>query len=489
MTLMTWTFSVPLGITHEEVVEWIEKHYSKELEKKKNETDKIFFLNNKVEEAIRSIQLEKSALNILKNEDPALYLMKAIRDIHVGEESTVAWHIFSGLSGGLKDRRSTIHLALTGNSGKGKSSIQEHVGLIFENIETVTSSSAKSQFYKADAGQLPDSGIMRFDEAEGSEEALILERALTDRGLTIPTHDTITVNRKYKQIRISQINAVWRNSVNPPADEQVSNRYVFLNVNESSKQDRLVAEKQVKEYCYDLQYNKETPCIELARAIVTKIKEKPIKIIIPYGYLIESSDYGNRRSLPKFLALIKTITYLYRFQRRIINDYCFATRKDVEIAQLLWEQAAQSEKTHTNKAQEQLLSILPDDETNAMDRKQLSNLIGKGISSILNYLRPLILNGIVSYKEVFDGTKKKFYWKIKDCQRVSFSIDWNKIKVEDLWNKIKETVINLDGVDEYNFYDAIMDDTIPEELMTLLKNPEKLGEESLKMKTIEIDRL
>jgi|SRR3989338_11281757 len=186
-----------------------------------------------------------AAKEILEKGDPLEFLINTVGKLHVGDKAVVAWHICSGLSSGLRDRKNTIHIQTVGNSGKGKSASQDHTGLIFENIETITSSSAKSQFYKAEAGILPNGGIIRFDESEGSEEALILERALTDKSLLVPTHDTVSINRQFKQLKIKQINAVWKNSVSPPEDEQVNNRYIILNVDESPEQDIAVLKRQI----------------------------------------------------------------------------------------------------------------------------------------------------------------------------------------------------------------------------------------------------
>jgi methyl-accepting chemotaxis protein len=105
--------------------------------KRKEEPDNPF--TKKLDEE----NLGDKVMDILVKGDPLEYLLKTIICIHVGDLINIAWHILSGLSSGLNDRRQLIHLAITGNSGKGKSSIQDHVGLIFEDMETVTSSSAK----------------------------------------------------------------------------------------------------------------------------------------------------------------------------------------------------------------------------------------------------------------------------------------------------------------------------------------------------------
>ncbi len=407
------------------------------------------------------------AIKILEEEDPLMFLLKSIANIHVGDESIVAWHIFSGISSGFEDRKTLMHLAVVGNSGKGKSSVQDHVGQIFDNIQVVTSSSAKSQFYKAQTPEFPHKGIVRFDEAEGSEEGLILERALTDKSETIPTHDTVNKNKEYTKLSIPQINASWRNSVDPSKDEQVMNRYTLLNVNESKEQDKKVASKQIEQFCYDKDVKNKD--IGICKEIIRKVKDSKTKIIIPYGNSIISSDCANRRSLPKFINLIKTITYLYRFQRTSINGYYHSTRKDFEIAEILWEKTAQLEKTHTNSAQQTVLEILPFEEEKAMERKHIAKLMEKGISSIHNYLTALMGNGLVSYKEIFDGTKKKLYWKVRDCQRVSYSIDWGKIKAEETYELIEHTVNNKEDFDYYKFHMDVLGDCISSEMLTLLK--------------------
>ncbi len=449
-----------------------------------------FFKKDEIEkrrEEIPKKHLKEKVIKILKEGDPLLHLLKTVKIIHVGDDHVILLLILSGFSSGFKDRKKTIHVLVVGRLSKGKSSTQDHVEVIFNNIETVTSSSAKSQFYKAKAGLLPDNGIIRFDEAEGSHEAIVLERSLTDDTINEPKHDTITDKKEFVQLVIKEINAVWKNRVDTPEDNQLNSRYLICNVDESSEQDDAVDIKTLEEFSFDDFIKKEREEFILAKLITDEIKVESVRILIPYGPLIENKQKENRRTTKKFMRLLSAIVYCYRFQRPIIDGYVIATRKDFEIAQLLWDRITAHESTQLSQKHLSVLYLLSSEESDAIDRKSLAENLKVSIDTANNYLKKLIDAGYVNYKENLENTRKYLYWRTKGFEGLRITLDWDKFTLESLYEffikktkKKKEELEKMINFEE--LHNKITTTCISAEFLALLKTKEEEPKEGNKPK-------
>jgi len=419
------------------------------------------------QEAIKTQQLEKTkekAQEILKLGDPLKFLLDTVKKIHVKDDEVIALLIVSGCSSGFENRRQRININCVGKSGKGKSVAQEHTGLIFNKFDYSSSSSKTSIIYQADAGKLVDKGIIQLDEASLDEEMLRFERTLTDNREQPPVHKTVDTSRNYKKIEVNQINSIWRNSVDSPKDDQLLNRYITVNVDESPEQDEAVYNKQIEEYCFeDLANPKDDLNFITARHMTDIIKEKPEKIIIPFGNLIETTDKRNRRTLPKFLSLLRGIVYIYRFQRLRLRDYLLATKRDFELAQSIWNKAGELEGVQVTAKELTLLKLLPDNEQDAVGRNVPAKTLGVSIDTAKNYLDTLISKGIVNYKKL-QGQNKYVYWTTKNYEELRFSISWKKFTVNSLKEAFEKLTtkttnthsINTKKIDYQKLYDKIL---------------------------------
>lgn len=410
-SMRSWELAIAGGnytdVGANELAAFIKEH-SLDFEIPKTKEDKD------VKEEVVSIEDKNIAEDILKNGNPLLYLIDTIQKEHIGDTKLIAIHILSGLSSGFKHRKKTIHLWNVGESGKGKSSAQDSIGKVFSRMDVVTSASAKAKFYKAKAGKLFDGGVMRFDEENVTPERFAIERALTDQTENPPKHESVSDNRTFEEFEIKEINAVWKNSVDVPEDDQLANRYMLLNVDESEEQDMEVFKKQLLEYGTDKFQNKTSKEVIISKIITDKIKEESIKIFIPFVSHIKCNFKFNRRTLPKFLKLLLTTTYCYRFQREKIDDYYISTLGDYDIARILWKLMEKSEETHLTEKDVKILNAMPKKEEDA-EEGTISNIAKetkKAYSSVLRSLAVICKKGLGNYKTLDDGTKKKYYWAI-----------------------------------------------------------------------------
>ncbi len=395
----------------------------------------------------------------------------------MGDTRIIKLLILSGLSGGLKDRGKLLHVNCIGTSSKGKSSVQEHVSLIFDKVDTATSSSAKTLFYQTGENKLVDGGIIRLDEAEGSD-MLVIERALTDRNKTLPRHKTVSEDKKYAEFTISQINAVWRNSVNPPKDEQVNNRYVIVNVNESAEQDRRVFERQIAKMCYGKDFDtEENEDFKIAKAITNKIKEEPINVMIPYGFAVFSSNIENRRSTEKFFAIVIASCYCYRYQRQHIKDiygkeWCMATRKDFEVAREIWGLLAKHEIAQVRFEDLEVLKVINQrTKGSSINRNEIGEILNMGTMKVKRIIDRLIDLELVNYEQL-PAHNQFTYWKcpkgessIKELtEGFNFNLDYNKLTEADMKNVLfntltpdsRQKMFKKEEIEKIKFWDIII---------------------------------
>src|SRR3989344_4526294 len=329
--------------------------------------------------------LEEEADRILVTEDVLFFLINLLETHHKGDLEGKLLLILSGLSSGFQDKRKTIHVITVGGSGKGKSHLQEAVSYLFERVDNNNSTS----------------------------------------------------------FIIREINAIWKNQVSTPEDEQTLNRYLIYNVDESEEQDQAVFKRIIQEYCYNDFIDTNSRDFKLAKIITNKIEER-INIIIPYGDFLESSDINNRRSTPKFLKLLELITYAYRFRRpKLIdknnNTFIFSTLIDFKIASLLWRKLNRYEITHLNQKELLLFNIIPKGEKNAVDRQELANKLNVHTDTVSNWIGKLIDNGLINYKEERIITKKYYYWTTKEYEGLRITLNTNKLTLEALRTRISRT--------------------------------------------------
>ncbi|NQU78728.1 hypothetical protein HQ545_03075 [Candidatus Woesearchaeota archaeon] len=348
---------------------------------------------------------------IAKEGNPLVFLVETIAKTHIREKDSILLLLLSGLSSGLANRTNTIHTMAVGSSGKGKTAVMDSTLKVFANHQRITSSSAKSQFYKASAGLMIDNGILVFDEAENSKDAQALERVYTDMTKSNPVHETLDKKNVFKRIEMKEINAVWRNSVNTPEDDegQLCNRYVLFNVDETPVQDRIVFKHQLNRLAFGGANSAEDKDFEIAKALISLIKKEPMDVCIPFGNQLESSDMSNRRSLPKFLNLIKSATYANRFQRMKLENYYIATIDDYLIAKLVWDKINRMESLHIRQKDQVILAVLSSERWMGVDELVSNSDINMSRSSVVRALKNMKDKGYADCQKV-EGFSNKYEW-------------------------------------------------------------------------------
>ncbi len=393
------------------------------------------------------------AEKIAKNSNPLLFLVETVAKIHSREKDSILLLLLSGLSSGLYKRQFTIHTMAVGSSGKGKTAVMDSTSKSFNKVQRITSSSAKSQFYKSEKGAMIDKGILIFDEAENSKDAQALERVYTDMSGDSPSHETVDKEGKFKRIEIKEINSVWRNSVNTPEDDegQLCNRYIMFNVDESKTQDHIVYEHQIDKLAFGGDEIKELEDFKVAQALTDLIKESPIKVFIPFAHLIQPSRKSNRRSFPKFLSFIRCVTYAFRFQREKVKDYYVSTFDDYEVAKLVWDKVNRMEHLHVRESNQKILAVLTSQEWMSVDSIVENPDIQMSRATVARALHEMKGKGYVDSRKV-EGYSNKYEWQaFHNLSQLLINFSKQDFTIEELKQSINKLLTHIDSSTSQNF--------------------------------------
>jgi predicted transcriptional regulator len=397
------------------------------------------------------------AEKIAKNGNPLLFLVETVAKIHSREKDSILLLLLSGLSSGLYKRQFTIHTMAVGSSGKGKTAVMDSTSKSFTKVQRITSSSAKSQFYKSEKGAMIDKGILVFDEAENSKDAQALERVYTDMTGGNPSHETVDKEGKFKRIEIKERNAVWRNSVNTPEDNegQLCNRYIMFNVDESSTQDYIVYKHQIDKLAFGGDEIKELEDFKVCQALTDLIKEIPIKVFIPFAHLIQPSRKSNRRSFPKFLSFIRCVTYAFRFQREKIKDYYVATFDDFEVAKLVWDKVNRMEHLHVRETNQKILAVLTSQEWMSVDSVVENPDIKMSRATVARALHEMKTKGYVDSRKL-EGYSNKYEWQaFHNLSQLLINFSKQDFTIDELKQSINTLLTHIDSSTSQDFIKTV----------------------------------
>jgi len=353
----------------------------------------------------------RSTATKILEDDPISFIIKTVNRRHVGDRPFIALAWLSLLSARTGFRR--LHLWSIGTSQKGKSDLYYMMGKIAPKgwIQIFPSISPKSLYYltKNNPNAL-DEMVLFFDEVQASEGAIPLLRTLTSHTDIKPSHLSLDIQRKVVYLRIEGKQTVWFTSVTPLSDEQLTERFLFVNPDESETQDNAVfnlqdmlfrsGEKGFQDLVQD---------VEICRAMMEIIDEntKDVKVVIPYE--IKWLHKSKRSLYPLFCTMIHLITKVHFMQREKDKDgQLVATFADFQIARLLWKAIYPYQTSKISQTFLDLLEQIPTGKTNAKTTTALDEIMQIGTRKI-RYRAWILENlGLISSEK---RDRRLYFWK------------------------------------------------------------------------------
>ena len=297
-------------------------------------------------------------------------IMRGCHALVAGEPLMKLTLCLSGITSGL-DPTHRIHVMGTGESQTGKSYAMGRIGenLFGTRFELVNSASGKSIYYKCKNNPTAVKGTIRMYEelADQSEEMQNQVKALTSRGVDRLKLESVDEHRQFLSCSVDGLSVVWTNMalrLENPGAEQILNRFLKVNTDESDRQDQLVQEFQRREERLGPSTVTHAEAISKAKQLLSDIIGDGSHVVSnPFSEFINMKRLRHRGYRPMLCGLISAFTLSNRFipsRPRAHNpdgrSYTFlVAHSDVMAGIALW---AALERWQFSGVKERVLGVL-----------------------------------------------------------------------------------------------------------------------------------
>ena len=295
------------------------------------------------------------ALTILKTGDPLAFLLDTFNKEHVGDRIVAECLVMSIASQSVVNTKG-LHVAISGNSGKGKShACTTMLNLVPEAYKLTGTVSNKALYY---ADDLRPGTVILFDDTSLSDDLQEVLKSATSSFHEPIEHRTVTTDRQLRVCSIPERCVWWLAKVENPGDDQVMNRMLTVWIDDSAEQDRAVLE-HLKRVEASGPTKGDDPDVLTARALWSVLKQHRIFVQIPFARRIGFSNVANRRNPAMLFDLIKchaALRFLQREGEEAGDEVRIeATRQDFDAAARLYgainqEGGGQESKMTRNEA-------------------------------------------------------------------------------------------------------------------------------------------
>lgn len=294
----------------------------------------------------------KKALKILKNDNPLKYIMDTWHRVHVGDDQIGMICCLAIISTMISNTKG-LHIKPSGKSGKGKSdAIMAFLHLIPKEKKLIGSLSGKSLFYKED---LKGGTVVFSDDVKLNEDIIATIKQTTTSFQSPYTHHTVTSNLKPVSLKIPARMCWILTSVHGFDDDQMGNRFVSTDVDETVQQDIRVYEAQVNSEYTGVNEDTVDEAVYVCRAMFQILNQEVYHVSIPYLKSVVWGNKDNRRNFPMFKDFVRAITVANRFQRKKFKGSYLATLEDFKTAKKMYDVV---EKTNATNLSAQGLKLI-----------------------------------------------------------------------------------------------------------------------------------
>ena len=294
----------------------------------------------------------RRAREILQDGDPLAFLLDTFNKAHVGDR-TVAECLVMSLASQSVENTNGLHVAISGNSGKGKShACTTMLQQVPEEYRLAGTVSDKALYYN---GSLQPGTVFLFDDVSLSDDLQEVLKAATANFRVSIQHQTVTTDRKLQICRIPERCIWWLAKVEDAGDDQVANRMLTVWIDDSLEQDERVLQYMKERETREDDGDGEDPDIVVCREIWQILKAERPHISIPYARRVQFSATTNRRNPGILFDLIKASALIHRFQREAYDGGIRANLDDFTAAARVYaaingETGGQETKTTKNEA-------------------------------------------------------------------------------------------------------------------------------------------
>lgn len=247
-------------------------------------------------------------------------IMKGCDALVAGEPLVKLALCLSGITSGLPPVQ-RVHVMGTGESQTGKSYAMGRIGenLFGKRFDLVNAASAKSIYYKCKDDPTAIKNTIRMYEefADQSEEMQNQVKALTSRGVDRLKLETVSDRRQFLECGVNGLPVVWTNMavmLENRGAEQILNRFLKVNTDESERQDRLVQDFQRREERMGSSTVTNAEAISNAKWLLEAIVADGGHVVLnPFADFVTMKRPRHRGYRPMLHGLISAFTLSNRF--------------------------------------------------------------------------------------------------------------------------------------------------------------------------------
>ncbi|WKN45301.1 CHC2 zinc finger domain-containing protein [Tunicatimonas pelagia] len=376
---------------------------------------------------------KQAALDYLQSPQLLTRLSSDIRATGlIGEETNalIAYLVYTS-----RKRESPLHLMCLGQSGTGKTYLQEKVSALMpeeERLEITTLS--ENAFYYFQREELKGKLIL-IEDLDGAEGVLYPLRELQSKkriSKTVTLKDN-KGNLKTVSLRVEGPVSVSGCTTREKLYEDNANRCLLLYVDQSDTQDGQIMAYQRKLSAGLVNAGEQHTLIHQLQNVQRLLR--PIKIVNPYAELIQLPPqvFKPRRTMLLLLSFIETVTFLHQYQREVKQDatgtpYLQTAPDDVAAAFRLLREvlfAKSDELTQASRSfLEQLTAYTKEQNRETFYARHVRKHLRLNPNNLKRYLRELVSYGQV--KIVGGSRHKGFEYQIvapKEYEGLKSAID------------------------------------------------------------------
>ena len=297
-------------------------------------------------------QIKDIAFKILDEGDPLDFILETWNLRHIGDRNIGENCLCAVASTYIVNTRG-LHVKPSGESGKGKSDAIETVLQLLPGHKYISGSmSSKSLYYHPD---LKPGTIIYSDDANFTDDTIATLKQSTSNFQTSCKHRTV-VNQEYGEYEIPERCSFWFSTVDGIPDEQLANRFLNADVDGSREQDRKVYEHIKDSELAPIQQIDDD--ILICRCIFDILGNELYKIKIPYIKAIEWTNIENRRNFPKFLDILRAVTFFNVKQRQNINGHYLSDTEDFDRALEIYKGTSKNNATNLTDLELKVLKYI-----------------------------------------------------------------------------------------------------------------------------------
>ena len=337
----------------------------------------------------------------------------------VGEELNrlIMWLIYTS-----RKTNKPLHIISMGSSGTGKSHLQEKVGELIPEEDTIEITAlTENAFYYFDKAELGHKLIL-IEDLDGILAALYPLRELQSKQRISKTVTVKDKNGNTKTIHLKVYGPVCIAGCTTKESlyEDNANRCFLIYLDESSEQDERVMDYQRKISAGKINTTDETKARQLLQNVQRVLQ--PITVINPYAELLQipKEVFKQRRTNAHYLAFIEVITFYNQQQREQKVDeatgeiYIETTLEDIEQANQLMKEILLRKSDELNGACrnyfEQLKEWLEQHKQTSFTNTSIRNQLRIPISSVKRYHSSLLAAGLI--RKIENRNTKSHYYEI-----------------------------------------------------------------------------